>query len=493
MNLLLYVSDEFELRQFISQLTNNYEIENIYYFSDETISSVTINGINVHSISRYPKLDGLNLVNNYECTNLNMTAAFSEMKLNLFSILRRFVRTLGLNSEVGSIESYSNKLINFSCEFLFNNDIKLIIYRTVPHHPFTYSLYMVSTIRNIQFYFFRNYPDYHFFPESIVVLISKNLSCDDVFSEDKDFDLNTELSHEMNLIYNSVLCSTPLFKQNIYIPDESYKFNLSKIAGIFLRFYIRKKSIRNLFNGVYYRLYDLIFRFKDLRLMRYVNKVSENHINELFNKKFIFYPLHYQPEATTSPLGNHFKDQYEVIRKMLLYLDEDYYLVVKEHPAYWIAKPNYGSHESMVRERSVSFYENLIRHKRTILVHHKINSQEILRLSRGAITITGTIALEAMVIRKPVLVFGDTPYLFQPNSYNGNSNESIKKFMTDVKDDLIYQNKEFTNRVRTYLAKIDASSYSISSRDNSDFSNSIKPIFDEIISPIKLGEIRNEN
>lgn len=49
-------------------------------------------------------------------------------------------------------------------------------------------------------------------------------------------------------------------------------------------------------------------------------------------EKFIYVPLHMQPELTTCPLGGQFADQLLMVRMLSAHLPKGYRLYVKEHP-----------------------------------------------------------------------------------------------------------------------------------------------------------------
>jgi hypothetical protein len=130
--------------------------------------------------------------------------------------------------------------------------------------------------------------------------------------------------------------------------------------------------------------------------------------NSLINKKYdsltqnvekdlryIYFPLHYQPEITTSPLGGPFVDQISALALLGRHIPPHYKLVVKEHPMQtWVG-------------RGHDFYRNIINQcKNVIFVNKSISSHELIKNAVAVATITGTAGWEALFRKKPVLLFG---------------------------------------------------------------------------------------
>ena len=93
-------------------------------------------------------------------------------------------------------------------------------------------------------------------------------------------------------------------------------------------------------------------------------------------------------------------NQIELIRMIALSLPVDMVLLIKEHP--W-----------MVGKRSLSSYKKILNIPRVKIVDPAVNSRILVKESSLVTVITGTIALEA-VMMKPVITFGDIPYNVLP-------------------------------------------------------------------------------
>ena len=113
--------------------------------------------------------------------------------------------------------------------------------------------------------------------------------------------------------------------------------------------------------------------------------------------RFAYYPLHFDPEASTSVLAPMFSNQEHVIEALVKALPPDMTLLVKEHPA-------------MQGLRPIQFYRYLRMLPRVRLVSAAVSSFDLIRRCELTCSVTGTAAWEAMLLRKPALVLGSFPF-----------------------------------------------------------------------------------
>ncbi|MGH8856250.1 MAG: hypothetical protein ACREWI_18445, partial [Telluria sp.] len=119
---------------------------------------------------------------------------------------------------------------------------------------------------------------------------------------------------------------------------------------------------------------------------------------------FVYFPLHLQPEASTSAMGGVFVDQYFAVELLARALPDGWTLVVKEHPAQYFAKREYG------------FYKRIGRIKNVRLVSRSIDTYALIDQCRAVASITGTAGWEALFTDKPVLVLGNAIYRGAPGT-----------------------------------------------------------------------------
>lgn len=123
--------------------------------------------------------------------------------------------------------------------------------------------------------------------------------------------------------------------------------------------------------------------------------------DELSRMRYVFFPFHTEPEVSLLVYGRPYVNQLELIRMLAMSLPVDMQLVVKEHP--W-----------MVGKRSLAYYDKLLEIPRVCLADPKMEARALIRRASLVSVITGSVALEAAMLGKPVLTFGDCPYNLLP-------------------------------------------------------------------------------
>lgn len=198
---------------------------------------------------------------------------------------------------------------------------------------------------------------------------------------------------------------------------ESIHFSLlRRIRDFFLGFiplsyaiFYKKPSVfRGWLNGLVVRRLKLWGRVKTLDLRRSYSESAREGIGE---REFLYFPLHYEPERTTSPDGDIYYDQIRVALELRARLPKEIILVVKEHPSQlFINMRGY-------KGRDRSFYEVLSRVEGLVLAPLDFSSKELITKSIGVATVTGTAALEAVFSGRPALVLGNAWFLGVPGAY----------------------------------------------------------------------------
>lgn len=114
-------------------------------------------------------------------------------------------------------------------------------------------------------------------------------------------------------------------------------------------------------------------------------------------ERFAYYPLHYDPEMATLLYAPRYTDQIHVIKQIARSLPIDMKLYVKEHPV-------------MVGHRPRAYYKELLKIPNVKLISPAVNGLDIVRQSAIVLTITGSGGWEAVLLKKPVITFGDVFY-----------------------------------------------------------------------------------
>lgn len=120
--------------------------------------------------------------------------------------------------------------------------------------------------------------------------------------------------------------------------------------------------------------------------------------SELAARPYILFTLHKQPEASIDVIGRFYEDQEQNIVNVWRSLPDGWSLIVKEHT-------------NAIGDRAPSFYRRIKRLKNLILINETTDTYELIRHSRGVVTVSGTVAYEAALL-------GKRSYTFAPCFFN---------------------------------------------------------------------------
>lgn len=209
------------------------------------------------------------------------------------------------------------------------------------------------------------------------------------------------------------------------------------------------KSSNNLLkDSSTYRIYrDFELLKGDIRKYNLLKKYCSLTKNINQKKKFIYFALHYQPEATTYPFGNYFIDQIVAIKLLSAHIPDDYTIYVKEHPDIF----NIGRESWVIGDfaRDFNYYNELASIKNVQLVPLETSSLELISNSQAISTIAGAVGLEAILKGKPVLLFGYPWYEKCEGAYIVSSHKKCKNSV----DHLINKKKLEESRIKSFFQK----------------------------------------
>lgn len=125
-------------------------------------------------------------------------------------------------------------------------------------------------------------------------------------------------------------------------------------------------------------------------------------------RKYVFFPLQMKPEMSTETQAPFYQDQVGLIRQLSDAIPIELDFVVKLH----LSDPDNYSRALLLQ---------LMRIPGLRIAHPSASSFPFLERASLVIGITGTPCLEAALLGKPVLIFGDSPYLNFPCSERAES------------------------------------------------------------------------
>jgi hypothetical protein len=160
------------------------------------------------------------------------------------------------------------------------------------------------------------------------------------------------------------------------------------------------------------------------RLLRQTNtsmqEETQYSLTTLPKTPYIYFPLHFQPEATTSVKGRHFYQLREAVAFLASSLPKGWHLVVKEHPHQW--------RRLLPRERG--FFSQIAAIQNVHLVHHSVDNSLTVGGAR-AIACVSHSSVTAFAVSNgiPVISLGDSHFREAPNYHCIDTSSQLENVM----------------------------------------------------------------
>jgi hypothetical protein len=156
-------------------------------------------------------------------------------------------------------------------------------------------------------------------------------------------------------------------------------------------------------------------------------------------KKYVYFPLQFQPEASIDVVAPYFNNQLEMARLVAMSLPDDFALVVKEHPA-------------MVGYRTPSFIKKLARTPNVKVVDYRISSEHVLKGANLIVSANSTSLVEAAFYIKPAIQFGNLGTTLQlPNVFHHTDLTTLTQKIRSVLATNLHT-PEYEQRLEQYIA-----------------------------------------
>jgi hypothetical protein len=220
-----------------------------------------------------------------------------------------------------------------------------------------------------------------------------------------------------------------------------------------------RNLLRNVFTGAWYKY----------QLSKY--SLGEQKIN--WNNKYVYFPLHLQPELTTSALGDVYENQLYALECLRKILPDDWKIYVKENPNQYrlTTYPLYWRKQSFFLKRIQKMHN-------VVLISDDVDTNKLICNSVFVATITGTAGWEALVSGKQALVFGHAWYGMFPGCTRYNSSTTLDEILSNKADkDKLQQSVDFfADRLGTGTTSI----VTLSTIENFDKEQNAKTVADAI-------------
>lgn len=149
------------------------------------------------------------------------------------------------------------------------------------------------------------------------------------------------------------------------------------------------------------------------------------------NFEFVFYPLHYEPEASLTYFAEFYDDQLNTIRNISKCLKNDQYLIVKEHPQ----QPGI-----LLTKKFRELRKSI---SNILFLPAEYPTRKLIDKVELTITISSTAGWESLLAEKPVVVIGNVFYDKHPDAYLFTNYDELKKYICGG----LYKKPNYTNNL----------------------------------------------
>jgi hypothetical protein len=149
-----------------------------------------------------------------------------------------------------------------------------------------------------------------------------------------------------------------------------------------------------------------------------------------FSKPYVYVPLCFQPERTSSPQAGTFVDQILMAEILSYSLPEGWLMYVKEHPTQWLLRAGVRYSGS----RYAGYYRRIAGLRNAFLVPVETNSFELMGHARAVAAVSGTAGWEGILRSRPMLNFGYPWYRDCPEAFRVYDAESCGAALQKIRD-----------------------------------------------------------
>jgi hypothetical protein len=291
-------------------------------------------------------------------------------------------------------------LIDFFAQLLINREIELVIISRIPHLGADFLMLEVARALDIKTLTFQQslFPNKFFYVQSADEL--GRFHNKPLLENPQEIEL--ECTHEYNWPYMEDKPNT----------ESSSSRPRQWLKG--LRQWLKRASSKHKLDRDEL-LYEMYYSGHQQSFEQNLNQSDRKPDLEA---NYVYFPLHLQPEMTTSALGRKYSDQLLALERLSSMLPPGWLIYAKENP------------KQTSFQRGPFFYKRLAGLKNVRYVHKSVSTVDLIKHSQLVATITGTAGWEAITGGKNALVFGRAWYRELPGVFEYQENLKISDVVT---------------------------------------------------------------
>ena len=377
---------------------------------------------------------------------------YSIFNIDYFSDISYFEKLFLMTIDRNSFDPISqidrlrifHKYVAHAYKLLRKKKIDAILFFGTPHGPWAMAVFAVAKFLKIDI----RYTDWVCLSADLTTIendlyIRKNYNSEQLKLGSI---ANPQEKEAINQIVEQNLYSTNIGVKPRHI-NISFKISLRIIKLIIFKPFSRYLATEFFLNkssriSIFYANKYLLHLFEVIKALSFYDK---NAIKEEIEENSLVIFLHFQPEASTMPMGYVFADQILILEMILSATPKDLKIYIKEHP-YIYENPAQDRHE-----RSLNFYKQLLRDPRVKFLPRKMNSIEIISKAKYITSICGSVSWEALRIGKPCIVFGWAWFSSCKSCFSVDSVSSLKQAIKKIDKTT---SKQVESNVETFLKEL---------------------------------------
>lgn len=327
-----------------------------------------------------------------------------------------YLRASSFFSDNLSIESNVFQFYLYWQEIIQKFSIDLCIrLGSVPHFHYEMSLYYLMMSLNKPFIYSWNVGLGEYVLIRNTLLHNESSYIDFPTNEHIYKDLRAIISDNLNKIIISPEDLTPNYMKMSKF-NLNYRHKIEQMIS-FVCFIVDnpKRGFVSLQNQL-----NRVINQRGLLYLKNYKKLETNNSSE----KYVYVPLHLQPEASTMPLGSYYSRLDIFLAELLRLIPLNYKILIKENP-------------KQTGQARLNKYVSILKNERFLIVNKHKNTYELIKNCSLIASITGTVIYEGVLMGKKCLIFGETHFIHLPNTLH----------VSKIKD--IEQLEEFINKVTT--------------------------------------------
>jgi len=161
---------------------------------------------------------------------------------------------------------------------------------------------------------------------------------------------------------------------------------------------------------------------------------------------YCLYALHTQPESSIDVQGSYFSDQIELIRHIARSLPASHVLYVKVHP-------------TDLDGQSLEFYRRIKAIPSVVLVDFSVDSRMLQESASIIFALTGTMAYEAGLLQKPVIVFARNYFNALPTIHHCTDPTALPALVHRILKEYSSPSAEGRRQVLAFMARMRAACF----------------------------------